>query len=802
MNAAPKGIHTHEQQARQMILAQAIETSDTQGKLVSAVEREEIDRLALQSAKVNTADVPAKVESYLRERAQNVLRVVDNRNPALASLQERRPWPRWLAVAAPLAAIALGAATDRIANPHRVDLLSLPLVAILGWNLVTYCVLLFSHGLPRPEHPRMTSASFARWAAGWRGWHRRSGQLQANVTAFFLRHWYGATAALQAQRWRKVLHLAAAGWALGVALSLFARGLVVEYQVGWESTFLNADQVHAILRILLMPAMALFPFEPFSVQDIADLQFSQGNGALAGARWVYLYSTLLAVVVILPRLLLALLAGWRERALSRRVWVSLADPYHQRLLHLLNPARVRLGLLALSEEDKQPLLRILRQRAQSPHAVAATPDAFPALLLRTSTGEELCLANLPVTHLAHPLPTAMGASWADKTFGLLRGNRNTVPAPAAETTLAGVRHDSDVVLLLVRSTGDAEAALAGLRGLDAPALVLVDSPASAQADREVDVALLRERVTALDRSAEVLGFDSFARCWVQDTVLLDAIARCVPGHMKEGYARLTAAWMARNHERLALSMQAIAKHLVDAAGQIEEVAGAAPSVMRLIKPADRQAAAQAQKNAMAAVIERIRQSARATHATLLRLHGIDDAAGLLLEDTLEQKFDIRAPINAREAAMAGAATGAGTGAAVDLVAGGLTLGAAAALGALIGGTAALAGAAWSNRATAGGATTVQLSDDMLQALLAATLLRYLTLAHFSGAPQAPVTSEMAQVWKSKVVAAVDRRKETLAGIWADVRKRDKAPQAVEGLAQALQDSADEVLHALYPAARS
>ena len=141
-----------------MILAQAIETSDSQGKLLSTVEREELDRLALRSARAAAAGGPVNVESFLHERARQVLRVIENRNPALAALQERRPWPQWLALAAPLAAVVLGAATDRIANPHRVDLLSLPLLAILGWNVVMYCALLLGYWLPRlrrevaPDH--------------------------------------------------------------------------------------------------------------------------------------------------------------------------------------------------------------------------------------------------------------------------------------------------------------------------------------------------------------------------------------------------------------------------------------------------------------------------------------------------------------------------------------------------------------------------------------------------------------------------------------------------------------------------
>lgn len=784
-----------------MILAQAIETSDTQGKLLSTVEREEIDRLALRSARAAAAGGPINVESFLHERARQVLRVIENRNPALAALQERRPWPQWLALAAPLAAVVLGAATDRIANPHRVDLLSLPLLAILGWNLVMYCALLLGYWLPRPGRDRMATTRFVGWAAGWHGWQHRSGQLQAHVTALFLRHWYGASAALQAQRWRKLLHLAAAGWALGVALSLFTRGLVVEYRVGWESTFLSAEQVHAILRVLLMPAMALFPFEPFSVQDIADLQFSSGNGALAGARWVYLYATLLALVVMLPRLLLALSSWWRERRLARRVWLSLSDPYYQRLLVILNPIRVQLGLLALCEADQDALLRVLRRRAQALDATEVAHGAGPTLL-HTSSGEELCIARMAATRQAPPpQATQAQAGWAGRTWGRLLGTRAANPAPALDRAAPAGSHDSDVVLLVLRNAADSEAALALLRGPDQPSLVLVDSPAATQAEREAEVAQCRARVQALGLAAEVLGFDSFARCWVQDTVLLDAIARCLPGHKKEGFARLSAAWLARNRERFALSMQAIAEQLLDAAREVQEVRGAPPSVTRLIRMADRQADAQARKDAMAAVALRLQQTARATHARLLQLHGIDDAAGLLLEEALEAKFEIQAPINAIEAGMAGAATGAGTGAAVDLVTGGLTLGAATALGALIGGGAALAGAAWNNRATPAGAATVQLSDDMLLALLAAALLRYLSIAQFDDALQARETIEMAQRWKSQVTAAVAARKETLAGLWASARRPQDAPAAAAaGLEQALQASAGEVLHALYPAA--
>ena len=807
MSQAPKRIILGEPAARRMMLAHAIETSDTQGKLLSPVEREEIDRLAVQSASRQSSADPvsdAHVEAFLQERARQVLGVVENRNPALASLQERRPWTRWLAVAAFLAAALFGAATDRIANPHRVDLLSLPLLAIVGWNLAIYCALIVSSVLQRHRQRRQQQpdpvrpGSFIRWADGLRGWHRRAGQLRAKVTAVFTRQWYGATAALQTQRWRKVLHLAAAGWAFGIGLSLFARGLVVEYRVGWESTFLNADQVHAALRVLLMPAMALFPFEPFTVQDIASLQFSNGSGAMAGARWVYIYATLLAVVVIVPRLALAFYARWRERVLSRRVVLSLSDAYYQRLLGMLNPTRVQLGLLALRDEDGHALLRVMQPRNQAFHPADCAHGALHSLT-RTSTGEALWIANIAAVSTPPPQPKPVNTppTWAGRAFDRLMGARHALPARTVHSLHQAAHDDSDVLLLVVQGTGDLEAVQPACSKLAKPTLLLINPPTTADTDREVAVALCRAKARTLGLHAEVLGFDRFAQSWVQDPVLLEALARCMPSHKKTAFARLTEAWLKRNQDLFAESMQVIATQLLDAAREVEEARSALPYVKRLISTTDRQADALARKDAMATVVGRLQRSQRQSHARLLRLHGIDDAKGMLLEQPLKEKFDVQAPINAKEAGLAGAATGAASGASIDLVTGGLTLGAAAALGALIGGGAAYAGAAWKNRATPAGTTLVQLSDEMLQTMLAAALLRYLAIANFERSAKAAESGETAVLWESRVVAVVEAKKDSLARFWVEARTQPGQAQTAVALGDALQKAMRVVLDGLY-----
>ena len=801
MSQAPHSITLDEQGARRMLLVQAIETSDMQGKLLNPVEREEIDRLALESGKKGSPVSAITADAFLQERGRQVLELVENRNPALASLQAPKPWTQWLSLVAFLAAIVFGAATDRIANPHRVDLLSLPLLTLIVWNVLIYCVLIagyFLHWLPQPA-VRPAPAPFMRWTDGLRSWHRRSGQLRANVTAVFLRNWYGLTAALYAQRGRKILHLAAAGWALGIALSLFTRGLVVEYRVGWESTFLEASQVHAILRVLLMPVVALFPFQPFNVQDIASLRFSNGSGAMAGARWVYIYATLLAVVVILPRLALALYAGWRESVLSRRIVLDLADPYYQRLLAMLNPTRIQLGLLALRDDDREALLRVLRPGSRALDVTAAA-DGPLQILIRSSSGEALCIADIPLASGPQPPFQAVNApppTWTRQIFGRLLVARAAGPALTVGSPLPIVTDDSDIILLVLRSAEDLESARPFFHASGKPALLLINPPAIDNTEREAAVALCRSKARASGLQAEALGFDRFARCWVQDPIFLDALARCVPGPKKETFARLADAWLKRNDALFAESMQLVVTQLLDAAREVEEVHSALPYFKRLTSLADRQADAQARQNAIAAIVERLQRSAQKSHSQLLSLHGIDAAKSVLLEQPLNAKFDFQAPINATEAGLAGAATGAASGASIDLVTGGLTLGMATALGALIGGGAAFAGAAWKNRATPAGKTLVQPSDDMLQAMASTALLRYLAIADFGRSARATETGETAALWESKIVAAVEGKKETFMRLWADARAQQSQSQTTGALGDELQKIMRWVLDELY-----
>jgi hypothetical protein len=778
----------NEAAARRVLLAHAIETADTQGKLLSEVERDQIDRQARQEAGVDGAGPSAMAPaSFLDLRARHVLQAVEGRNPAVAALQDPWPWQRWLAAGLPAGAMILGVLTDVIANPHRVDLVSLPLLGLVLWNLFMYGLLLAGWmlslrrpGRPRSEAPRRRADSLLRWRRG-------SGNVRADVTALFQLRWQGAARGLTVQRWKRVLHLSAAGWAVGVALSLLTRGLVVEYRVGWESTFLNASQVHAILSFLRLPALLLFPFQPFSVQEVAGLQFSQGGGAIGGARWVYMYVALLLVVVVAPRLALAAAAFWQERVLSRKVPVDTRDPYYRRVLSLLSAARVQLCLFTHRAEDRAALSRSLVQEPESGRTLISSPQGDVLRMV------DLSGAQVPA---APPRSGSAVADWTQRLMKNLFRQRGPRVSASIDPILAAAREDGNILLHVVGATGDMAAAQPLLEWLGRPVLVLVNRPAAAQTDVPGLVAQCEVQARQQPLTAAVLSFDAFARCWVQERVLLDAIGACLPESARAGFERIAGAWDQRNLSRFGRSMAAVAEHLLYAARQAQEVHSAALSMKSLL-PAERQAQAQARQAAMDEVVKRLHVSAGELFSRLRVLHGIDEAAAGALQHRLQEKFVVQQAVDTPQAGMAGAATGAAMGASVDLLVGGLTLGAATALGALVGGGAAYIAAAWKNRATSAGSTVVQLSDEMIQAMAEAALLRYLAVAHY-GRGAAGSADELTPFWSADVVAAVEAHRERLTPFWVAARTQPDPGRLATALGRELEATAREVLARLYP----
>lgn len=366
MSTVPHSLPVTEPQLRAVLLAQSIE----QAGAVSPPEVDEALRQAVAAARQRGVD-RLQVADVVQARAQALVDRAGSRDPDIAVLAHPSVRLRWLGRLLPVAALLAGLAIDRIANAHRVDLLSPPLLLVLAWNLALY-VLLAWRAVRRPAGALELPLALRRWArpgvAAPSSASPRSG-LAARVAADFHRRWFNATAALFGQRLARVLHLCAAAWGAGIALSLLLRGLVVRYQFGWESTFLDVPQVHAITTVLFWPLTALFGLAPFSPQEIAATQDFAGTGA-EGSRWVWMYVGLLLLVVVLPRLALAGWARWREGRLVRALRLDPGEGGFDALRAAL-PVDWRIGLVGASAAEAQAA-RALAAR----HAEGGAPDTL------------------------------------------------------------------------------------------------------------------------------------------------------------------------------------------------------------------------------------------------------------------------------------------------------------------------------------------------------------------------------------------------------------------------------------------
>ncbi len=758
-----------ELQVRRIILVRAIEEADSQGKLLGKSEIEQLEQRAFQSARRE-----GNIESAaaLDERARLVLQSVAKRDPSVSALQHLSAWRRWFVFGVPLVSLILGIATDRIANPHRVDLLALPLLLILLWNVAVYVFLLMALLFRAGGR---SSAPFAPLFNALESTVQRShqfGRLNRDVARKYLMYRQDATASADDQRIRQVLHLSAAAWGVGVVLSLILRGVVVEYRTGWESTMLSAEQVHGILSVLFLPVMALFSLEPFTLQEITNMRFdtAESGEASHGRRWVFLYAGLLMIVVVMPRLLMGLLARWRVRHLSSRMTLDLGDPYFEDLIEKLCPANVRLYVHAHRPSDKAALESVL---------LHGQIKSGKAELVTSPYGDALSIVGyVPQGMPVHkPLWEKLRAP-----FGL----RDTPPDDAI---------GFDVALHLVGDPADLEEAR-WLYQLRKPVLKLARAPGPP--DDELLDRCRMHKGEHPDATIGVLPFRAFSGCWVQEPVLLNEIARLVPRSKSKGFLRLAAAWHARNTARFKMAMAELSAELVAAAAVKERVSGDPRTLWSLMSPAQRDLHKKATSDAVSSIAERLEQRATDTYVKLLKLHGVGHSSAARARSALEGQFDVNSGLNASQAAMGGAATGATVGASVDLMTGGLTLGAAALLGALVGGSGAALAAAWKNRFSESGVTTVQLPDELLEIITVERLLGYLQVVHLDEAAVGEGKVDLPPYWKTYVLAATNGRRAELASIWASVRGAPDPIGPAQQLAQELEAIMSGVLFKLYP----
>ena len=334
----------NEASAREVLLLQAFESTVPASPSWGDEDRAWATRLALEGGGAQLG-----AEAFVALRAHHAMQRLLPREPGLATWMKRHAgrarwglWTLWVAVAG----FGIGLIAHSIDPSQRINLLAPPVWAAVLWNLIVYGLLLASTVMSAtrrsPRQPGILLRLAERVMRAGRGLPGSSIRSGTSATAAdgsaaalrtFASQWARLDAPVSVTRAAVLLHAGAAALGLGLMAGLYARGLVLDYRAAWESTFLSAGAVHAILSVLLAPASMLSGVALPDSAGFEALRASHGSSTVGApaAPWIHLYAWTLLLAVVLPRGVLAAVTWLRAHWLVRHVDLPLTDAYFQRL---------------------------------------------------------------------------------------------------------------------------------------------------------------------------------------------------------------------------------------------------------------------------------------------------------------------------------------------------------------------------------------------------------------------------------------------------------------------------------------
>ncbi len=451
------------------------------------------------------------------------------------------------------------------------------------------------------------------------------------------------------------------------------------------------------------------------------------------------------------------------------------------------PSTLSISLVSHTNVGKTTLARTLlgRDIGAVRDEAHVTEAAEPHTLIESADGDRLLLWDTPgfgdSQRLARRLAQAGNAlgwvltevwdRWRDRAFW------------ASQRAIRHVLGEADVALYLANAAEQpddagylgAELQVLGLLGK--PVVVLLNQlgPPGSAAAEAAQLQLWQAHLAtlaALPGSARVLAvlpLDAFARCWVQEAVLLQAVADALPADRQAAMARLRDAWAQRQRGVWQQAMAVLAGRLARAALDREPLQGGAWRVpLQRLGAALGLASSDAdpQARAMAAMAGRLDDDIRHSTDALIRLHGLAGQATGEVLDRLARHFARREPVSEGKAALwGGAVAGALAGLKADIASGGLTLGGGLLAGGVLGALGAAGAARGVNRIRGLSQPLLAWDDAVLHALLRSALLGYLAVAHHGRGRGDWQPVEPPAAWGDAVDAALAERHAAVQALW-------------------------------------
>jgi len=381
------------------------------------------------------------------------------------------------------------------------------------------------------------------------------------------------------------------------------------------------------------------------------------------------------------------------------------------------------------------------------------------------------------------------------------------PLWCSQQALLNVRGEADVVLYLVNATEPPEVAahitpemeILGWAGK--PVLVLLNQTGAVQdaAIEEAETLLWREHLRTFPLVRDVIRMDAFARCWVQEDHLMEALTPLLSETKAEAFKQLKRAWHKRNREVFQQSSRALAELLTAAVlDGIEVRTETLWERVGIGRTELNKEYHDAREKLATQLADRV---VRATNE-IIALHNLEGEAAHALGSLAQEQF--HTPKHVPEAiwsALGSVAGGAMGGLIADLKMGGMTFGG----GALLGGIAAGLGAyalIKSYNLVRGGDHRLHWSREHFREQTRLALLTYLAVAHFGrGRGEWQESTEPAH-WNRLVEDVLNEHANGVDRLWSEGVEKNTMPEMLSRSAQHLiNDCLSCILARMYPGSR-
>lgn len=414
-----------------------------------------------------------------------------------------------------------------------------------------------------------------------------------------------------------------------------------------------------------------------------------------------------------------------------------------------DPMRIHLSLVSHTNIGKTTLARTLLSRdigevADRAHVTETTDDY---VLARTPEGCELILWDTPgfgnsvalakrLEGRTNPVGWFMAEVWdrmANKSLWL------------NQKAIKHVKETSNVVLYLVNAAELPDTApyvsaeMRILSWIGKPVIVLLNQMGEPKTPEleQADVDRWKDAMASYPIVHSVLPMDAFARCWVQEYALFDAVAKALPEELQATMESLREVWSRQRRAAYNASILALTNYLEKLAND-KEVAentsvvdqikffGKKLGLFKNVTDHDPIGAAQT------ALSSRAADEFCALTDKLIAINGLK-GKGVRKEllDRMQSDWNVKTAVPPAPAAVAGAiGTGAAGGLASDLATGGLTMGLGTLIGTVVG---ALGGAglavAYNHKKGIDG-TEISWSETAIKNCFNKSILLYFSVSHF------------------------------------------------------------------------